>query len=72
MTTRRDDHLPLLDELDAPGWFDQPPEPLGPEPAERIADRLLTVLGVVLLLVTVVVLVWLVLIAGQAQGTWSE
>jgi hypothetical protein len=71
VTARRDDHLPLLNELTAPGWFDQPPEELGPEPVERVSDRLLTVLGMALLLVTVVVIVWLVLIAGQAQGTWS-
>lgn len=61
--------LPRSDE--ASGWFDQPPEPLGPEPVDRIADRLLAVAGVALLLVTVAVIVWLVLITGQTQGTWS-
>lgn len=71
MTARRDEHLPLLDELTAPGWFDQPPEELGPEPVGRVSDRLLTVLGVALLLVTVFVIVWLVLLAGLQQGTWS-
>lgn len=71
--SRRDDDLDLIGELEreTTGWFDEPPEPLGPEPVDRISDRLLTVLAVALLLITVAAVVGLVVLAGLQQGTWS-